>query len=115
MYTKDEIEVKLEYLESIFEKYGAVPLNINEKNMEKFHQRKIYQYKDNYYRVDSADFEDNGEIFLVLSSTDEKKYADIGLLEDIDAFSAGMSDEQLEKQVRYALGIEPYPEDYAQK
>ena len=51
----------------------------------------------------------------MLSSTDEKKYADIGLLEDIDAFSAGMSDEQLEKQVRYVLGIEPYPEDYAQK
>ena len=46
MYAKDEIEVKLEFLESIFEKYGAVPLNINEKNMEKFHQRKIYQYKE---------------------------------------------------------------------
>lgn len=115
MYTKDEIEEKLRFVESVFEKYGAVPMDINEKNMEKFHQRKIYLYKDNYYRVDSADFENNGEIFLVLSSTDDKKYADIGLLEDIDAFSAETSNEQLEKQVRYALGIEPYPDDYAQK
>ena len=48
----------------------------------------------------------------MLSCIDKRKYAELGLLEDMDVLAADSSDEQLEKSVRYALGVEPYPERY---
>jgi len=33
-------------------------------------------------------------------------------MEDVNAIPGTLDDERLEKEVRYALDIEPYPEDY---
>ena len=107
-----KLSEKMEYVESLFEKYGCTPLDINEKNRAKFGERVIYKRYDMYYRTGCMAFEDTGEIFLVISCTDEEKYAKVGVMEDVAAFKADESDEQIEREVRYALGIEPYPDGY---
>ncbi len=111
-YSMESMEEKMKYVESVFEKYGAKPLDINQKNREKFDQRQIYLYEGNYYRVDHMQFDEDSLPYLVISTIDNEKYAQVGLLEDIDAFSFDLTPEEMEKQVRYAFGIEPYPEEY---
>ncbi len=111
-YSKEEMEEKMSFVESLFVKYGAAALDINAKNREKFGQRGIYMYRGMYYRVDSLKFEEDQDPYIVISCTDEDKYADVGLMEDVNAFGFDLSEEELEKEVRYALEIEPYPEGY---
>jgi hypothetical protein len=113
LMTEEMMEEKMRFVESVFEKYGAEPLDINEKNREKFEQRRIFKYKDSYFRVDHLKFEEDDKPYLVLGCTDDEKFAGVGLLEDIDAFSFDLTDEELEQEVRYAFGIDPYPEDYS--
>ena len=112
-YSSEAIKQRLEFAEAIFTKYGAEPLEIDEANREKFGQRRLFKYNDSYYRVDEMKFDEEHKPFMILSYTDDVKYANIGLLEDIDALDFADSDEQLEKAIRYAFGVEPYPEDYS--
>ena len=70
----------------------------------------IYAYGGAYYRAGTAAFD--GRDFLVISCIDKQKFAALGLLEDIDVLPADCSEERLEKAVRYAFGLEPYPERY---
>ena len=108
--TEQDIEKKLLFVESLFEKIGAKPLDINEKNREKYSQRSIFRYGDRFYRVDVARFDEDSSPYMVLSCTDEDKYAQVGLMDDIEALTFDMADEELEIQVRRVFGIEPYPE-----
>lgn len=108
----DEIEKKLDIIEHLFEKYGAMPLEINKKNREKFGERRIFFFHDNYYRVGRLVAEDQGDKYMVISCIDNEKYADIGMLEDVEAIPFSADEAELEKQVRYIFGIEPYPKDY---
>ncbi|MBR0409401.1 MAG: hypothetical protein IJI25_00135 [Eubacterium sp.] len=65
------------------------------------------KYKDSYYRADTAEFD--GQIFIVISSIDDPAFAEIGIMEDIEAFPWDISDDMLEKEVRYVLEIDPEP------
>jgi hypothetical protein len=112
MVSQEEIEKKLQYVEAMFEKYGAKPLEINEKNREEFDERRAFLYEGNYYRTGTLEFEEHDGPFIVISCIDSEKFAGIGLMEDVDAFAPTLTEPEIEKQVRYALGIEPYPEEY---
>ena len=103
-------EKKLEYIESVFEKYGAKPVSDQEKADDSL--RQMYLYNGNYYRVGKMPMEDESESYIVFSSIDNEKYAKVGLLEDIDAVPFSTPEAELEKLVRYIFGIEPYPDDY---
>lgn len=105
--TEDEIEKMLVLVELLFEKNGAVPLDINEKNREKFGFRRTFKYGDKFYRVDQAKFEEDNRPYMVISCTDNEKYAQIGVMDDIDALGFDMSEEVLDRQVRIAFGLEP--------
>ena len=96
---------KLEFIESVFEKYGAKPVQGNGG-------RRMFIYKGDYFRAGKLSDDGDGEAYLVISSTDNEKYAKVGLLEDIEAVPFYTTDAELEKLVRYIFGIEPYPEDY---
>ena len=109
--TEQEIENKLLFMESLFEKSGAIAQDINEKNREKFGQRQTYKYGDSYYRIEALNFEESGEPYMVISCTDDEKCAQIGLMEDVEALTFDMTDEELEWQVRCVFGIESYPEE----
>ena len=100
----------METTEALFEKYGAEPLDINQRNREMFGQRRTYMYGGNYYRVDHAVFD--GVPFMIFHSIDDPRYAAVGVMEDVEALPLTLTDEELDKEVRYLFGLEPYPENY---
>ena len=99
----ETLEAKLRCAEEILEKYGAVPLDINQRNREALKQRRTYQYKSNYYRFDHAAYDDKQ--FLIVSCTDIEEYAAIGLMEDVDAIPAESTEPEIERCVRRALKL----------
>ena len=101
---------QMERMEQFFVQYGAVPQEINQRNRDLFGQRQAFLFDGNYYRVDHAEFDDIP--FLIINCIDDPKFASVGVMEDVEAIPVTLSDEQLEKEARYALGIEPYPDDY---
>ncbi len=103
MYSEEAIESKLEIVEFIFKKCGAEPLNINVKNREKFGQRVIYLYKNMYYRTDHLKFDDDERHYIVISCTKDEKFANIGLLDDIEALPFEMTEHELENEIRKIL------------
>lgn len=96
-------------LERYFEKYGAVPTELDGFSGE----GRVYALDGNYYRAGTAFFE--GKEFLLISCIDQEKYAALGIMEDIDVLPIDTSEEKLDKAVRYAFGIEPYPEKYPEE
>ncbi len=103
MYSEEIIENKLKFVESVFEKCGAKPLDINSKNREKYGQRVIYLYKNSYYRTDYLKFEDDERDYIVISCTSDEKFADLGLLDDIEALPFELAENELEKEIRKTL------------
>ncbi len=103
MYSEEIIENKLKFVESVFEKCGARPLDINTKNREKYGQRVIYLYKNSYYRTDHLKFDDDERNYIVISCTNEEKLANLGLLDDIEAFPFDIEEDELEKEIRKTL------------
>lgn len=98
---------QMEKVEGFFVKYGAVPQDINQRNRSVLGQRQSYLYKGNYYRVDHAEFD--GVPCLVINCIDDPSFAAVGFMEDVDAIPVTLDDENLEKEVRYAMEIEPDP------
>ncbi len=103
-----KLDRKKESIESYFVKYGAVP--VETKNQEKLGLRTTFEQGGVYYRMDESEID--GRIFLVVSAADDPKFADVGVMEEVAAFPADLTEEQLEKEVRYILEVEPYPDDY---
>ncbi len=104
------MEEKLQKIEALFVKYGAVPTSLDEANRVRFGDRVIFERSGCYIRAGVAAFD--GQPFLTLSSIDQLKFAELGMLEDVDALPVDCPDERLEQAVRYVLGVEPYPEVY---
>lgn len=107
------MEDKLQTLECLFVRYGALPTDLDRENREHFGDRIIYSCGGSYFRAGTARFD--GQDYLVISSIDMQKYARLGVLEDIDVLPMDCPEERLEKAVRYALGVEPYPEIYPEQ
>ena len=110
MPDKEFIESRLRFIESLFTRYGAVPTNLDQELRDRFSDRVIYALNGNYYRTSAADFD--GKLFYLLSTIDKLEFADLGIMEDIDALPYDLDDASIEKSVRFALGIDPYPETY---
>lgn len=94
------IEKQLQTVENIFLKLGASELEINEKNRQKFGQRKIFKYNGKYYRADCLHFDENDKVYISLSCTDDEQYANVGLLDDVDAFEIDLSEQSIENKIR---------------
>lgn len=106
-FTEEFIEEKMQFVESLFERFGATALEINEKNRSKFGQRKIYKCEEKFYRTGRLEIEEEDEKpFIVVSCTDNEDYAKVGLLDDVDAFEADLSDEAIESKIKDLFEIE---------
>ncbi len=105
---QEKIEQKMESVENYFVKYGANP--VETKNKEKLGLRTTFEQGGIYYRVDESEID--GRTYLVVSAADDPKFANVGVMEEVAAFPADLTEEQMEKEVRYMLDVEPYPEDY---
>ncbi len=100
----DRIEKKLKFLEETFIKLGAVETEIISQGDDS--QRKVFLKGDRYYKAGTLKFPDFEEIYLVISCTDEEKYAHLGIMDDVDAFAYNLTDYELEEKVRFAFGID---------
>ena len=105
------IEDVLTYIEKLLVKYGAVPdEEMNAKSRAALGLRTSYRLGHTWYRVYDTDFE--GHTCVVICGIDDEKYASVGIEDDLAVFPADYPEEKLEKEVRFLLEIEPYPETY---
>ena len=110
MQVTQSTEEKLRQLEELFVKYGAVPAELNPEYRDEVDQRTIFTRNGSFFRAGTAEFD--GKEFLLLSNIDDPKFAVLGIMEDVDVLPLDLEPERVEKAVRYAFGIEPYPEKY---
>ena len=103
------VEQALNYVEEMFRKYGAEPADDASK-AELLGLRRSYVRGGIYYRAESADFKE-GQI-IIITATDNPEYAKVGIQDNIAGFPADFPEEKIEKEVRFAFDIEPYPENY---
>lgn len=70
-------------------------------------RRPVYQYEGRYYRIDEVLFDKKPFIVLETAGTMEEvmEYR----MEDADPFPYDLSEEELVKEMKYSLRIEPYP------
>ena len=71
--------------------------------------RPLFAYGGQYYRVGQVLFPDKPFIVIECGSYDE---AMNNVMEDIEPFPYDLSEDALFNEVKYALGIEPYPRNY---
>lgn len=106
----EDVLKAIEYTESLFEKYGAVPTDLNAENRQKYNYRITYCYKERFYRVDVIYYDHKP--FIVFESIDDIESAKAGVMEDGDIFPFDLPPDKIEKEVRYLFEIEPYPANY---
>ncbi len=104
MQDQNMLERRLEFTEEKMLHYGACEVRTNEKNRKLLGWRKTFRYQKNYFRISSAEFDEKA--YIVFSSIDDRTYADVGLMEDIDAVLSDASDEMIDRKVRYVLGLD---------
>ena len=83
---------------SIFE--GKVTVNIS--------TRPVFKYNELYYRVGEVCFSKKPFIVIECGTYEELMN---NIMEDMDPFPYDLSDAELLNEVKYSLGIEPYPEN----
>ncbi|MBQ1487369.1 MAG: hypothetical protein IIZ41_01220 [Lachnospiraceae bacterium] len=107
----EDLRIKLELVEKYFQKYGATPINEKaDKAATEFGLRRSFERNRLFYRVEAATFEE-GDV-IIISATENPRFAETGLEDNIAAFSSDYPEEKIEKEVRFAFGIDPYPETY---
>ena len=115
--TREEFEKKKDFVERVMISLGCEIFDIKLPYENKttsisgdltethYSERPVFKFKDEYYRVDERLFR---EPFIVI---------EVGTLEellnntmgDADPFPYDLSDEETENEVKYLLGILPYP------
>lgn len=94
-----EFENRKDFVERVMRDLGCEPVQISE--------RMVYRFNDEFYRVDEVLFPEKPFIVLEYADTLDKVMKNI--MEDCDPFPYDLSDADITKEVRYSLGIEPYP------
>ena len=108
---QETMEELLEFVEELFVKYGAEKAGrFDENKAELLGVRVPYVYKGEFYRVEATVLDEQD--YIMISTIDDEKFANATVMDDIAAFPATYPKEKVEKEVRFALGIEPYPENY---
>lgn len=77
--------------------------------VENISTRSAYEYMGQYYRVDEVCF--SGKPFIVIECGTYDELINNGM-EDADPFPYDLTEDELLKEVKYTLRIEPYPKDY---
>lgn len=96
-YAKFEAAIAL--TEKIIQALGAVHI---EKHTEM--KQKTFKFRNEYVRVDKIYFPQNP--FIVLEFGDELS----GPYEDADPFPFNLEEDEFEQEIRYSMGVDPYPE-----
>ena len=115
---REDFEKRKDYVEQIICKSGGKKVDIelpyepktisySDDHSEIYDQvRPVFEFKNEYFRVDEVLFKDKP--FIVLEYGTLEKLMN-NTMEDADPFPFDLNDDDIVKEVRYALGIEPYP------
>ena len=117
--TRDEFEAIKDRIEEIMVAHGAVLQNIELPYAQKTttiqtdlsrivleRPRKVYKYRDLYFRIDEVCFESKPFIVAEVGTYDELMK---NIMEDAVPFPWDLSEEEMEAEVSYFLGEKPYP------
>lgn len=77
--------------------------------VENISTRPAFEYRGNYYRVNEICFPDKPFIVIECGTYDELIN---NVMDDADPFPYDLAEDELLKEVKYSLGIEPYPDNY---
>ena len=77
--------------------------------VENISTRPVFEYKGECYRVDEVCFP--GKPFIVIECGTYEELIN-NVMADADPFPYDLAEDDLLKEVKYSLGIEPYPENY---
>lgn len=116
--SRNEFEKRKDYVEQVMCEFGAVILNIDlpyeqettscaESGQETcYSQRPVYKFNNEYFRVDEVLFIEKPFIVIEFGT-----YNDLirNTMEDANPFPYDLSDNEIKNEVKYSLGIEPYP------
>lgn len=81
---------------------------VNDFSEEWVSIRPTYKFQNGFYRIDEVLFPDKPFIVLAFAETADEVIRDI--MEDCDPFPYDLPDDETAKEVKYSLGIEPYPQ-----
>lgn len=98
--SKESVKERSLFVENVIEKLGAEFVCETKENGT----QKVWKFRNKYVRVDSIGFEKKPFIVLEFSDNLERPY------EDSDPFPYDLPDEEMVLEVKYSLGILPYPE-----
>lgn len=116
--TRDELEKQKDYVEKIMCEFGAMVLNIElpyeqittsylgDFQETYYSQRPIFQFNHAYFRVDELLCKEKPFIVIECGTYDELIK---NTMEDADPFPYDLPNDEIKKEVKYSLGIEPYP------
>ena len=76
--------------------------------VENISTRSAFEYRGEYNRVDEVGFPGKPCIVIECGTYDELIN---NIMDDLDPFPYDLSEDELLKEVKYSLGIEPYPEN----
>ena len=117
--TRDEFERIKDHIEDIMVAHGAVAQEIDlpysqtattvQKDSDvivRESHRKVYKYKDLYYRIDEVCFDKKPFIVAEIGTQDELMK---NTMEDATPFPWYLSEEEMEDEVSFFLGEKLYP------
>ena len=116
--TREEFEKRKSYVEQIICELGGEKIDveipyeqktttvINDYSETHRSSRQIYQFGNEYFRVDEVLYENKPFIVLECGTFEELMN---NTMEDVNPFPVDLSDDDMIKEVKYSLGIEPYP------
>ena len=117
--TRDEFERIKDHIEEIMVAHGAVAQEIDlpysqtattvQKDSDvivRESHRKVYKYKDLYYRIDEVCFDKKPFIVAEIGTQDELMK---NTMEDATPFPWDLSEEEMEDEVSFFLGEKLYP------
>ena len=116
--SRNEFEKRKDYVEQVMCEFGAVILNIDlpyeqettscaESGQETcYSQRPVYKFNNEYFRVDEVLFIEKPFIVIEFGTYDDLIR---NTMEDANPFPYDLSDNEIKNEVKYSLGIEPYP------
>ncbi|MEE3467418.1 MAG: hypothetical protein VZQ83_03155 [Eubacterium sp.] len=104
---KETLAMNVERFEKAMEEHGAVlRSDLDSENIEKFELRPIYEYKGNYYRVGTLVFEGESDPYIVINAIDNERFAQIGVMEEIEAYPYDIPEERVREVVAEVLEAE---------
>ncbi len=116
--TRKSFERRKDYVQAVMMELGAeiadIELSYEQKStsyvgkfVETYYSvRPVFTYRGRYYRVDEALFREKP--FIVLECGTLQEVLSNGM-EDTDPFPYDLPNEEIEAEIRYVFGIDPYP------